>query len=80
LRCGILPTENLLFEKASIQDRFGLLSLIAIGAANMALASTVRTFPKVRLDLFLQVYGRSKAYITHTLLIISRRKQLYPMS
>merc|ERR1711935_840376 len=29
-----------------IQDRFGLLSLIAIGSANMALASTVRSFPK----------------------------------
>lgn len=34
------------FNQASIQDRFGLLSLIAIGAANMAMASTVRAFPK----------------------------------
>jgi len=33
-------------NQASIQDRFGLLSLIAIGSANMALASTVRSFPK----------------------------------
>lgn len=27
-------------------DRFGLLSLIAIGAANMAIAGTIRSFPK----------------------------------
>jgi ABC-type multidrug transport system ATPase subunit len=33
-------------NQASIQDRFGLLSLIAIGTANMAVASTIRSFPK----------------------------------
>jgi ABC-type multidrug transport system permease subunit len=33
-------------NQASVQDRFGLLSLIAIGASNMAMASTVRAFPK----------------------------------
>jgi ABC-type multidrug transport system ATPase subunit/ABC-type multidrug transport system permease subunit len=33
-------------NQASIQDRFGILSLIAIGAANMAMASTLRAFPK----------------------------------
>jgi hypothetical protein len=27
-------------------DRFGLLSLIIIGATNMAMASTIRSFPK----------------------------------
>lgn len=27
-------------------DRFGLLSLIIIGATNMAMAGTVRSFPK----------------------------------
>ena len=32
--------------QASIMDRFGLLSLIAIGGANMAIAGTVRAFPK----------------------------------
>ena len=32
--------------QSSIQDRFGLLSLIAIGAGNLAIASTIRTFPK----------------------------------
>ena len=37
---------SLKLNQASIQDRFGLLSLIAIGAANMAVASAVRTFPK----------------------------------
>jgi ABC-type multidrug transport system ATPase subunit len=33
-------------NQASIQDRFGLLSLIAIGSANMAVASTIRSFPR----------------------------------
>ena len=33
-------------NQASIQDRFGLLSLVAIGAGNLAIASTIRTFPK----------------------------------
>ena len=32
--------------QSSIQDRFGLLSLIAIGAGNLAIASTIRSFPK----------------------------------
>jgi hypothetical protein len=33
-------------NQASIQDRFGLLSLIAIGAMNMAVAQTIRAFPR----------------------------------
>jgi len=33
-------------DQSSIMDRFGLLSLIAIGGSNMAMASTVRSFPK----------------------------------
>jgi len=33
-------------NQASIQDRFGLMSLIAIGSANMAVAASIRTFPK----------------------------------
>merc|ERR1719424_803230 len=33
-------------SQSSIQDRFGLLSLIAIGAGNLAIASTIRAFPK----------------------------------
>lgn len=33
-------------HQASIQDRFGLLSLVAIGTANMAVATTIRSFPK----------------------------------
>jgi hypothetical protein len=32
--------------QASIMDRFGLLSLIAIGSMNMSLASTIRSFTK----------------------------------
>jgi len=32
--------------QSSIQDRFGLLSLISIGAGNLAIASTIRAFPK----------------------------------
>ena len=37
---------NLGTSQTSIQDRFGLLSLVAIGAGNLAIASTIRTFPK----------------------------------
>ena len=37
---------NLGTNQASIQDRFGLLSLIAIGSANMAVASSIRAFPR----------------------------------
>lgn len=33
-------------NQASIQDRFGLLSLIAIGSMNMGLAATIRSFPR----------------------------------
>lgn len=33
-------------NQASIQDRFGLLSLIAIGSMNMSLAQTIRSFPR----------------------------------
>ena len=33
-------------NQASIQDRVGLLSLIAIGSANMAMAATIRSFPR----------------------------------
>jgi len=33
-------------NQASIQDRFGLMSLIAIGSANMAVAASIRSFPK----------------------------------
>jgi len=40
---GIYDLKN---NQASIQDRFGLLSLIAIGATNMAVAGTIRAFPK----------------------------------
>ena len=32
-------------SQSSIQDRFGLLSLVAIGAGNLAIASTIRAFP-----------------------------------
>ncbi|KAL3923923.1 MAG: hypothetical protein SGILL_001357 [Bacillariaceae sp.] len=48
-------------NQASIQDRFGLLSLIAIGASNMAMASTVRSFPKEKAiisnELGAKMYG-----------------------
>ena len=35
-------------SQSSIQDRFGLLSLIAIGAGNLAIASTIRALPTPR--------------------------------
>jgi ABC-type multidrug transport system ATPase subunit len=40
---GIYKLGN---NQASIQDRFGLLSLIAIGSANLSMAATIRAFPK----------------------------------
>jgi len=40
---GIYSLGN---DQSSIQDRFGLLSLIAIGASNMAIASSIRSFPR----------------------------------
>ena len=40
---GIYSLGN---DQASIQDRFGLLSLIAIGASNMAIAGSIRAFPR----------------------------------
>jgi len=36
-------------SQSSIQDRFGLISLVAIGAGNLAIASTIRAFPKEKL-------------------------------
>ncbi len=33
-------------DQSSIMDRFGLLNLIVVGTANMALATTIRSFPK----------------------------------
>jgi ABC-type multidrug transport system ATPase subunit/ABC-type multidrug transport system permease subunit len=54
-------------NQASIQDRFGLLSLIAIGASNMAMASTVRSFPKekaiVANELAAKMYGTLPYFI-----------------
>ena len=43
---GIYSLGN---TQSSIQDRFGLLSLVAIGAGNLAIASTIRAFPKEKL-------------------------------
>mmetsp|Transcript_33730 Transcript_33730/g.48833 ORF Transcript_33730/g.48833 Transcript_33730/m.48833 type:complete len:685 (-) Transcript_33730:31-2085(-) len=37
---------NLGNNQSSIQDRIGLISLIAIGTTNLAMASTIRSFPK----------------------------------
>jgi len=42
---------------SSIQDRFGLLSLVAIGALNLNLAGTIRSFPK---EKAIVDYERSK--------------------
>lgn len=53
--------------QASIQDRFGILSLIAIGAANMAMASTIRSFPKekaiISTELAAKLYGTLPYFI-----------------
>jgi hypothetical protein len=37
---------QLQLTQSSINDRFGLLSLLIIGAANMGMSKTIRTFPK----------------------------------
>eukprot|EP00536_Pseudo-nitzschia_multiseries_P013477 jgi/Psemu1/320462/estExt_fgenesh1_pm.C_5760006 len=54
-------------DQASIMDRFGLLSLIAIGGSNMAMASTVRSFPKekaiVSAELGDHMYGTLPYFI-----------------
>jgi ABC-type multidrug transport system ATPase subunit len=58
---------NIGMNQASVQDRFGLLSLIAIGSANMAMASTVRAFPKekaiVANELAAKMYGTLPYFI-----------------
>ena len=57
--------------QASIQDRFGLLSLVAIGAGNLAIASTIRTFPKektiVQSDRAKQLYGVGPYFLSKVL-------------
>ena len=40
---GIYSLDN---SQVSIQERFGLISLVTIGAANLGVASTIRAFPK----------------------------------
>jgi len=57
---GIYSLGN---NQASIQDRIGLLSLIAIGASNMAMAGTIRSFPKEKTIVAREI--ASKLY--HTL-------------
>jgi len=44
-------------SQRSIQDRLGLLSLVTVGASNLAIATTIRTFPK---EKALVVEERSK--------------------
>ncbi|KAL7580267.1 hypothetical protein ACA910_013002 [Epithemia clementina (nom. ined.)] len=50
-------------NQASIQDRFGLMSLIAIGASNMAVAGAIRAFPKEKAI----VSGELASSMYHTL-------------
>ena len=52
-------------SQASIQNRFGLLSLIAIGAANMAMASTVRSFPKEKAIVSSELAGNLYATLPY---------------
>lgn len=39
-------------SQRSVQDRLGLLSLIAVGASNLAIAGTIRSFPKEKVLVF----------------------------
>lgn len=54
-------------NQASIQDRIGLLSLVIIGATNMAMAGTIRSFPKekaiVSNELAVNMYGTLPYFI-----------------
>jgi len=65
---GIYSLGN---NQASIQDRFGILSLIVIGSANMAMASTIRSFPKEKLivssELSAKLYGTLPYFISKAL-------------
>ncbi|KAI2506887.1 ABC-2 type transporter [Fragilaria crotonensis] len=56
---GIYKLKN---NQASIQDRIGLLSLIVIGANNMAMAGTIRAFPKEKTIITGEI--GSKLYMT----------------
>ena len=63
--------------QSSIQDRFGLLSLVAIGAGNLAIASTIRTFPKektiVQADRAKQLYGVGPYFLSKVRVRVSVR-------
>ncbi len=50
---GIYSLSN---TQSSIQDRLGLLSLMAIGNTNLALASTIRAFRKICICMYVYVY------------------------
>mmetsp|Transcript_26352 Transcript_26352/g.39923 ORF Transcript_26352/g.39923 Transcript_26352/m.39923 type:complete len:744 (+) Transcript_26352:1702-3933(+) len=54
-----LNTNN----QASVQDRLGLLSLIAIGSMNMGLAGTIRSFPKEK-SIVTKEIASAKLYAT----------------
>lgn len=58
-------------NQASIMDRFGLLSLIVIGATNMAMAGTIRSFPKeksiVSVELASSLYRTFPYFISKAL-------------
>ena len=56
---GIYKLKN---NQASIGDRIGLLSLIVIGASNMAMAGTIRAFPKEKTIITGEI--GSKLYMT----------------
>lgn len=65
-------------NQASVQDRFGILSLIAIGSSNMAMASTIRAFPKeVCIN---NRHGVSRIFPSHAMNVIALlyRKQSLP--
>lgn len=54
-------------NQASIQDRYGLISLTAIGSANMAIAAALRAFPKekavVSTEIASKMYGTVPYFI-----------------
>ena len=62
---GIYSLDN---SQVSIQERFGLISLVTIGAANLGVASTIRAFPKektiVSAERAKRIYGVAPYFLS----------------
>lgn len=64
-------------DQSSIMDRFGLLSLVIIGSSNMAVAGTVRSFPKEKAIVGTEI--ASKMYNTFPYFISKAISEIPPL-